>query len=899
MRMGNVKYGKIKHRGILESIVRLFAFGKTDYSDIEPFRNDTFFRDSLDLNGVPSESALHQRCDKLWLINIFKIWETLSMVQSFWTITCKLLLNNKLIFLSVAIATTTTVSAVELVKESKPVAKIYLESLDKENTLPRGRRFNKLSLPQQQERLLAIAVRDLNYHLKKMSGAKLEVVITSDPKKIETPAIVIGTLANRLGAKPSLKSELGESYRLKINKRMLLIGGESPVGTAYGIYELLSRLGCDWVMPGPNGEVIPKRSTITIPDLEVEQSPSFAVRSPWYFGGRHVMSQRNREEFDQWKLRHKQQINRAWHPLMVKSGHIWGALIKRYKKQFEENPEMLALVRQPDGTMIRKGPQLETTSPEVLNLFVEYIRNMYKKNKWAKDKTVCIGVGPFGGGGHSQSPESIIAGSGRTDPMSGEPDIIDLQVLLANQIIKKLEKEFPNFYLGFYLCNAHADYPMRYTPDKRVLIVIVDNAYSRFHGLNDSNSKTRSYYKSILKQWGKLHRKQDNPIFFRGYNWNLAENFLPYTKLKIWGEDIPYYKKLGVIGFYNEYSKAWAVLGASDYLEAELTWNVNQKWRQVLKRYCKNAFGKGASLVEKYYLMLVDRQCKSGQEAGSYHSFALIYDQDFLEKSFSLFEQAEKLAGQAAEKQRVSFARIPVEMLKHYLDFRKAYCSFNFVAAKQKFKFMKSELERYEKIDANLICRSGVRYLNHFFGKFIEESVKYSTGKYKIVYRLPDRMKTAFDSNTKGQDMGFARPGINDRDYITSATYSSTWDAQGLIGYRFGSVWYRTRFTLPVALKKRALGLFVGGVDSIVRVWCNGKYIGMGRGFAKPFAFDLTGLTRPGENLIAIQVQRFGNSEVGTGGLIYPAFVFTGPRLEQRAPKLEKLARILPEGERK
>lgn len=804
----------------------------------------------------------------------------------------------KQIMLSSIIAITTTASAVELINESKPVAKIYLESLDKENTLPQGRGFNKLSLSQQQERLLAIAVRDLNYHFKKMSGTKLEVVITSDPKKIKAPAIVIGTLANQLGAKPNLKSEFGESYRLKTENGILLIGGESPVGASYGIYELLSQLGCDWIMPGPNGEVIPKRSTVTISGQDVEQLPSFAVRCPWYSGGSRQMSRKSRQEFDQWKLRHKQQITRSWHPLMMNGGHIWGALIKRYKKEFEKNQEMLALVRQPDGTMIRKGPQLETTSSEVLNLFVDYIRNMYRKNKWAKDRTVCIGVGPADGSGFSQSSESIIAGSGRIDPIGGEPDITDLQILLANQLIKKLGKEFPNLYLGFYLYSVHADYPMRYIPDRRVLIVVADISYSRFHGLKDSNSKTRAYYKGILKQWGKLHHKQGNPIFFRGYNWNLAENFLPYTKLKIWGEDIPYYKKLGVIGFYNEYSKAWSVLGPSDYLEAELTWNVDQKWQQVLKRYCKNAFGKGAPFVEKYYLMLADRQSKSGQEAGSYHSFALIYDQDFLKKVFSLFNQAEKAAQLSSEKQRVKFARLPVEMLKHYLGFRKAYCSFDFATAKQKFELMKSELERYEKIDANLICRSGVRYLNRFFSKFVNKSVKYSTGKYKIIYRLPDRMKTAFDSNTCGQDMGFARPEINDRDYITTATYSSTWDAQGLMGYRSGSVWYRTRFNIPVDMKGQALGLFVGGVDSIARVWCNGKYIGMGQGFAKPFEFDLSGLTRPGENLIAIQVQRFGNSEIGTGGLIYPAFIFTGPQLKQRAPKKEKLARVLPGGER-
>ena len=800
--------------------------------------------------------------------------------------------------MGMVLMTASAISAVELVKENKPLAKIYLEALDKSNFMPSRGELDKMPIPMQKDRILAVTVSDLNYHLKKMCGTELEVVITSDPARIRSPAIVIGSLANRLGAQPDGRSELGETFRLKTINGMLLIGGESPAAYAYGIYELLSHLGCDWVMPGINGEVIPERNDVSIGELDIEQGPSFSVRSPWYTGGDGAVTQKCREEFEQWKLRHKEQISWTWHPLSMSGGHVWDVLIRKYEKQFKENPEMLALVRQPDGTMKRQGPQLESTNPEVLNIFVDYIRDMFKKNNWPNDKNVCIGVGPADGTSFSESAESNLAGTGRLDPVSGDPDITDLQVLLCNQLIARIGNEFPNLRLGFYLYGVHAGYPMRYTPDNKVTIVIADITYSRFHGLNDLNSKTRAYYRKILEQWGDLQRKQGNNIFFRGYNWNLAENFMPYTKLKIWGEDIPYYKKMGVIGFYNECSKAWSVLGPSDYLEAKLTWNAALDWKKVLAEYCRNAFGKGAPFAEKYYLMLAERQSESGYEAGSYHSFALMYGNDFIKESFELLDAAEKEAEKAGEKQRVRFSRIPVEMLKHYLDFRNAYCSFDFISAKQKFEFLKNELQRYENIDPNLICRMSIHYLDRFYGKLVEEAAKYSTGKYRIVYSLPDRLKTAFDSSNCGQTMGFSNTEINDGDYIRTATFSSTWDAQGLMGYRPGSVWYRVPFNLSADLPGLPLGLFIGGADSIVRVWCNGKYVGMGQGFAKPFQFDLTELANSGENMLVIQVQRSGNSEIGTGGLIYPSFIFAGPRMDSRAPKMEKLERILPGGGR-
>ena len=151
-----------------------------------------------------------------------------------------------------------------------------------------------------------------------------------------------------------------------------------------------------------------------------------------------------------------------------------------------------------------------------------------------------------------------------------------------------------------------------------------------------------------------------------------------------------------------------------------------------------------------------------------------------------------------------------------------------------------------------------------------------------------------FDQFNAGNKMGYYGIALNDRKYLKTETFKSTWDAQGLLGYRSGSVWYRVH--VP-KLDTKCAGLLIGGVDNIVRVWCNEKYIGMGRGFARPFTFDLTGLlNEKGKNLLVIQVQRRGNSEIGTGGILYPCFIFTGPQLAKSAPDGEQKFRILPGG---
>jgi hypothetical protein len=769
-----------------------------------------------------------------------------------------------------------------LVKEGKALAKIYISGhLKMPEKIERQMEFSQC-----EEMYKYLAVKDLNYHLEKMSGTGLEIVQTENPAEVKAPAIVLGTLAVKMGAKPAAETESKEAFRILSRNGIVLIGGESDVGMMYGVYELLEKLGCDWVMPGKAGEVIPQLKTISVPPLDETQAPSFSIRCPWYCA---YITREEKKEFDEWKMRHKNQPsfldNKTFHPLKMQGGHVWDVLIKKYKKEFQADPSMLALVRQPDGSFKRRGPQLEITNPKVITLFERHIKDMFVKNKWPKNKKVCIGVGPADGYSFSESPETRNA-SGGYDPIGGFQDVTDIQILLCNQLLERLGKDYPNLYLGFYLYSLHGDYPIRYKPNPRVMPIIADINYSRFHSIFDTNSKSRIYYKNIMAKWGKLHAEQGNSIMFRSYNYNLAECLLPYTKLKMFGENIPYYKKMGCIGTYTEWHKNWSNTGPSDYLEVKLNWNSNLNWKSVLKKYCINAFGKGAPYLEKYYLNLVEKQHKTGMEAGSFHSFHLIYDKNFINDSNALFAKAASVADTKQHKMLISCFREPLEMLDLYLDYRKDFTSFKFPEAKRGFDKMQELWQKYYKINSNLVDKWGIKFLNRYQKKFIEEGLKYSTGKYHIVYQIPDRLKTMLDPYVKGQEMGFQNPQLNDKFMIKTATWSIPWDAQGLAGYRDGAVWYRIPFNIPEDMKDKPLGLFIGGTDDLARVWLNGKYIGSGKGFSKPFVFDLTENAQYGSNnLLAIQVQRFSKcTELGLGGIIYPSFVFTGPRLKQLAP---------------
>ena len=484
--------------------------------------------------------------------------------------------------------------------------------------------------------------------------------------------------------------------------------------------------------------------------------------------------------------------------------------------------------------------------------------------------------------------------------MTGGQDVTDLVVLLGNEILKRIDKEYPHVTLGFYSYSAHADYPARYKPHPRISVTFADITFSRFHDFDDQNSKSRAYYRDIIEQWGQLSREQGNPLFFRGYNWNLAENMMPFTRLKTWGVDIPFYKKMGFLGCSVEASKAWSANGPHDYLLMKLLWNTALDWKQVLHDYCRKSFGDGGPAMGRYYLRLVETQRAAGQEAGSYHAIHLIFNEAFVLESEKDIAQA--LAAAKAEDQRVRirFAAGAFEALKLYLSFHQATMDFDFSAAKTRFEAMLAHWEKQYALNPDLAAKQAPQYLHRFLDKFVEEADRYSAEPYGIVLRLPDELRTCFDPNNAGNRMRFQNPAVNDAQFIKTKTYSTTWDAQGLSGYRSGAVWYRFRFALPKDAAGQPIGLFVGAVDDEARVWINGQPVGTsGQRFSAPAVFDLTdGIHYDAENLLAIQVVRNSSAnELGTGGILRPSFLFTGPRLAEKAPKPLELRRVLPGGE--
>lgn len=115
----------------------------------------------------------------------------------------------------------------------------------------------------------------LNSYLEKIFGRKLAVV-REDAFPNDRPAIYMGNtrFANAIG----VKSSAADEHVIMVRNNNLIITGDRPRGTLFGVYEFLEKFGGCWKL-AVDAEYVPRRETISVPDGKVFRGhPFFAAR---------------------------------------------------------------------------------------------------------------------------------------------------------------------------------------------------------------------------------------------------------------------------------------------------------------------------------------------------------------------------------------------------------------------------------------------------------------------------------------------------------------------------------------------------------------------------------------------------------------------------------------------
>lgn len=458
---------------------------------------------------------------------------------------------------------------VKLVVENKPVGKIYVV---------------------QEGRSTSRAVRDLQSHIEKSTGAKLPVV--KEPG--HHPVIVVGQSQAAKDAGLAGEEMPLEGFAIKTGPDSVFIVGRGDAGTAHGIYEFLERfVGVRWYWPeyreerGETGTSIVRRDSLSLDPVHLTDAPRFRKRIRWPSGGPRIndaeMSQHDR----------RMRCGNTWPiNLIVHAPHNWA---KYYK---EDRPEIFQLRKdgQRDFQMLCYG------HPLTLKTYLEEIE--YQLNTDER-----LGRG-----------RSIIKGKAITVSPA------DMAVSCHDKHCRELWNEDGGHYgsaskvLGTFVAELGREVKKRW-PDMTVIFLPYKNYTYAPEGVEFPNNVQvqicgmpglAQYKDRVIRR--RMQQNVDDWVRLTGnriQNWHYscwpanrtkAAYLFPHVAQNYYRDNLD--KTVGT--FINGVSDHWPRQHLSIYVWLKVLWDPDVNVDAIVEEYCRRMYGPASGTMRELVGMLIE-----------------------------------------------------------------------------------------------------------------------------------------------------------------------------------------------------------------------------------------------------------------------------------------------------
>ncbi|MBQ7607955.1 MAG: DUF4838 domain-containing protein, partial [Desulfovibrionaceae bacterium] len=344
------------------------------------------------------------------------------------------------------------------------------------------------------------------WHLEQMTGEEFPVVKTA---KEGAPAVVFGD--ERTAAEFGIDAAKlpNDAAVVKRKGDRLFVGGEGA-GHGHALTYVLEALGCRYLWPGKLGKVIPKKSEVTLPEIDLFNVPPLKIR-----GIRENADLGTRYgpptaalgfDTDAFEKRQSEAFcdhpgNRSfWHWHGVNDGkgtpghesgpgkYKWGHYYKDYIARYmDKHPDWFAL--QPDGTRRQSEKERPCFCLTNEGLIEETINNLvadFEKNPGTVALSACLPDG-----GHS-SP-CMCERCRRLDPPNASPrtylmfspkrgefqyvQMTDRVIWFMNRLAEGVAARLPGKKLTTYAYSYYMDPPKVVKPSRNLVILSVAGDY--------------------------------------------------------------------------------------------------------------------------------------------------------------------------------------------------------------------------------------------------------------------------------------------------------------------------------------------------------------------------------------------------------------------------------------
>jgi hypothetical protein len=729
---------------------------------------------------------------------------------------------------------------------------------------------------------VAIAVKDLQEYIEKMSGAKLDVA--SEEDNPEGSLILVGksklTDAKRIDVPSGLTHERREEgFVIECKDDYLALAGNDSGpyhGTEYAVYEFLNRLGVRWYMPNEFGEIVPKRDTIIFPKVKVRETPDFVMRT-WNGPGTHPGVPGN----SRWKLRNK--MNPAINGMFNTPGDGSVQFIVGTDEDFENHPEYFALG--PDGERKRKVPNF--SHPKSIEIAANIIKQYFRDHPGANS----YGFGLADGPDFDESPDTLKRNRGflkARGPVRGQlydKSITEEWITYVNDVTEEVHKEFPGVYIGTHAYKNRIVPPHGVKPNDYMVMMFTPMGYCVLHAYDDERCWHKKREGQMLKRWCELLPN----VWTYGYNYGMFQTALtPIPMVHKLRRNFPIMKEWGHMGIQEEGRGVWIEASIpSRYLRARLMWDVEIDVDQILDEFYPHWYGKAAGPMRAFYDALENGLDKAQVHCTGDRVLSEVYTPDLLARLERSVTKAEKRADTERTELHVHVDRLVYKHLKKYMDMRNAESACDFAAIPGIAQDMMDLRVQLHEIDPAFVgpnedrWNHGVWYWGimdraHYF-QTLADKTSGKTGE--LVAILPEEALFRTDPRDDGRFEGWYEVDVDEAKWETVKTTrpfyvqgDRSWRDHPYIGY----VWYRFEVDLPDWVEGRQVMLQSPIGRPAAWCWMNGELVayepeGEYEKVASPrevngkvegsaarpatMILDVTEGIRPGKNQITLRVE--------------------------------------------
>ncbi len=483
------------------------------------------------------------------------------------------------------------------------------------------------------------AADELRLHLDQITGASFELREVV-PANLPPAAIIVGVgeVARRLFPNVAWDSLGGEEVVMRTRERYLLLTGGRPRGTLYAVYRFLHTFcGVRWWTPWAS--TIPRRRTLRIPALNINEQPAFEYREPfWYHTFDGDWAARNYYNGHHARL----DETRGGKIQYVGFVHTFYALVPP-QEYFPRHPEWFSLI---DGKRQWERAQLCTTNPQLRAFLVERVREWLKANPQAS--IVSISQNDWTGACQCDACRAI-------DEREGTPAASVLT--MVNYIAEQLEREFPSvaFDTLAYWYTRRAPRTIRPRPNVIVRLCSIECNFAQ-----PLEHPSNAEFARDIRDWSRL----TNRLYVWDYTTNFAHYIMPHPNWFSLGPNVRFFHRHGVRGLfeqgaYQSHGAEMAELRA--WVLAQLLWNPYQDDRQLIDEFLRGYYGGAARSIRDYMRLMHEAAeefymgCFTAPDKAPYLRYAV------LSRAEQLWERAERAVRNNPDlRWRVQIARLPL-----------------------------------------------------------------------------------------------------------------------------------------------------------------------------------------------------------------------------------------------